>query len=107
MIRLCPKNNYPAKIDLIEFKKAALVEMCQPSQPGLDAMILFQRGKAFDVIQIVSLSIFNLLDEEKCNHFFMELKDILIQDPPLLCKPRGSNCTYSDITLMPQSNRGS
>ena len=76
-------------------RKCVLVNQVVPQiKSQLDAMVLFRRGETFDMIQMVSLVIFNLLDEERCNDIFKELKDILIQEPPLLCKPRGSTCTH-------------
>ena len=85
------------------FKKAAVVaarncvvvkQVVPETKSGIDAMILFRRRETFDSIQMVSLLISKLLDEEKSNDIFMELKDILTQDPPFLCKPRGSTCTH-------------
>ena len=69
-------------------------EVVPETKSGIDAMILFRRRETFDMIQMVSLLICKLLDEEKSNDIFKELKDILTQDPPFLCKPRGSTCTH-------------
>ena len=85
------------------FKKAALVakrqcvvvnQVLPEVKSGLDAMILFRRGETFDKLQMISLIIFNSLDEETSHKLFMELKDILTQEPPLLCKPRGATCVH-------------
>ena len=81
---MCPQNNHPAKIDPIElkpFKKAALMakrkfvvvnQVVPDLKSGLDTMIVFQRGEPFDMIQMVSLTIFNLFNEENASMESME-----------------------------------
>ena len=54
-------------------RKCVVVNQVVPDlKSGLDTMIVFQRGKPFDMIQMVSLTIFNLFNEENASMESME-----------------------------------
>ena len=79
---------------MAERQCVVVTEVVPEINSGLDSMALFRRGETFDKLQMVSLVVCKLLDDEKCKSLFIELKDILVQDPPLLSTPRGSTCTH-------------